>query len=697
MDMEDIKMDKDYLEQLILLSKLKFEYLNFDAVFSDETEAYRRPLAPRRGERVTVRLRTAAANTDGAYICFDDKQVPMSVAVSTEAFDYYSVDIICPDEPVFYYFKIVKDDREYFYNKNGVCKDVIADFNFSLLPDFSTPHWAKGAVMYQIFVDRFYNGDKSNDVTDNEYVYLGLKAKNVKKWNTPIENMDVCNFYGGDLQGVIDKLDYLQELGIDCIYLNPVFVSPSTHKYDIQDYDYIDPHFGVIVNDGGEPVDEEAVDNSEASKYIKRTCDKENLERSNALFASLVEQAHKRGIRIILDGVFNHCGAFNKWLDREGFYENAGYEKGAYKHEDSIYRSYFKWNEDGCYDGWWGHDNHPKLNFEESEELYNYIINIGKKWVSPPYNCDGWRLDVAADLGMSPEFNHKFWHDFRKAVKSANPKAIILAEHYGDPKPWLMGDQWDTVMNYDAFMEPLTWFFTGMEKHSESEDNGKYNNSAAFEGAMRYYSSRFSYESLSVAMNELSNHDHSRFLTRTNRSVGRLHTAGAQKADENVDKAVMKQAITMQMTWVGAPTIYYGDEAGLTGWTDPDNRRPFPWGREDRDIFEYYKAMISLHKKYGCIATGSLDYLHMDYGLICYGRWNADEKLAVIMNNTDNIYTVNVPVWRLEMLSGARMYKIMESASEGFDAEPEEYTVRDGVVCIDVKPKTSVVLANVIK
>ena len=120
MDMEDIKMDKDYLEQLILLSKLKFEYLNFDAVFSDETEAYRRPLAPRRGERVTVRLRTAAANTDGAYICFDDKQVPMSVAVSTEAFDYYSVDIICPDEPVFYYFKIVKDDREYFYKNERI-------------------------------------------------------------------------------------------------------------------------------------------------------------------------------------------------------------------------------------------------------------------------------------------------------------------------------------------------------------------------------------------------------------------------------------------------------------------------------------------------------------------------------------------------------------------------------------------------
>lgn len=687
-------MQADYYGRLQLLSKLKYNYLNFDAIFSDESAAYRTPVAPKCNSKVTIRLRTANNNVNNAYICIGEDEIEMSKSDISEIFDYYSADLLCKDEPIYYYFKIVKDGREYYYNKAGIFQYVNHEYSFTILPGFHTPNWAKGAVMYQIFVDRFYNGDKSNDVVDNEYTYLGFKAKAVKDWNTLPENIDVCNFYGGDLQGVMDKLDYLSDLGVDCIYFNPIFVSPSTHKYDIQDYDHIDPHFGVIINDNDQILSEDATDNSGAGKYIIRTCDKENLAKSDELFAELVKQAHKRGIKVILDGVFNHCGAFNKWLDKEGFYERSGYEKGAYNHKDSPYRDYFQWYDDGSYNGWWGHDNHPKLNYEKSQELYNYIMKIAKKWVSPPFNCDGWRLDVAADLGFSKEFNHKFWRNFRAVVKMANPKAIILAEHYGDPKPWLMGGQWDTVMNYDAFMEPITWFLTGMEKHSESEDSSKYNNAAAFEGSMRYYSARFSYESLTTAMNELSNHDHSRFLTRTNRHVGRLHTAGSQAADMDVDTSVMKQAITMQMTWTGAPTIYYGDEAGLTGWTDPDNRRPFPWDNINKDIFDYYKAMIDIHKKYKAISTGSLDYLYMDYGIICYGRWNDREKIAVLLNNSDTTRIIKVPVWRLEMLNGEKMYRIIRSHKDGFSRTVREYTIQNSVVEIEIEPKNSIVLAN---
>ena len=183
-------------------------------------------------------------------------------------------------------------------------------------------------------------------------------------------------------------------------------------------------------------------------------------------------------MKIILDGVFNHCGSFNKWMDRERIYEDQeGYEPGAFVSPDSPFRSYFRffrenaedWPYNVHYDGWWGHDTLPKLNYEESVKLENYILYIGRKWVSPPYNVDGWRLDVAADLGRSNDYNHEFWKKFRIAVKDANPNAIILAEHYGDPGSWLQGDEWDTVMNYDAFMEPFTWFLTGMEKHSDEK------------------------------------------------------------------------------------------------------------------------------------------------------------------------------------------------------------------------------------
>lgn len=686
-----------FIERVLLLAKMNFKYLNVDAIFSDESENYRTPVSPKINEEVAIRIRTALDDVDEAQVCYNKIVYDMEVAEKDSFFDYYEAKFNCGNENADYYFIIKKDGRTYYYNKQGLVKEIQSDYNFTLIPGFKTPDWAKGAVMYQIYVDRFFNGDKTNDVVDNEYAYLGTTAKAVKNWNAPVELLDVCNFYGGDLKGVMDKMDYLKSLGIDAIYFNPIFVSPSNHKYDIQDYDNIDPHYGVIINDGGAPLESGKKDNVFASMYMIRTTDKENLDASNALMVKLIELAHSKGIKVILDGVFNHCGAFNKWLDREGFYKKNGYPDGAFMSESSPYHDFFTWhgghwpgNEN--YDGWWGHSNHPKLNFEGSQTLYDYIIGIGKKWVSPPYNADGWRLDVAADLCTSKEYNMKFWRDFRKAVKEANPNAIILAEHYGDPKDWLRGDQWDTVMNYDAFMEPITWFLTGMEKHSEQSSFDKYNNSGEFEAKMRYFMSQFSFESLSVAMNELSNHDHSRFLTRTNKKVGRLHTLGSHEADTGINKNIMREAVTFQMTWVGSPTIYYGDEVGLTGWTDPDNRRTYPWGHEDKDLLEYHKTLIDIHKKYRAFAWGSLDYLYMGYGLMCYGRWIKDEKIIVILNNNDNRQSVLVPAWRIEVANGTKFTKILESGEDSWNTNEETYIVSEGCIRVECKAQGSCII-----
>lgn len=248
-------------------------------------------------------------------------------------------------------------------------------------------------------------------------------------------------------------------------------------------------------------------------------------------------------------------------------------------------------------------------------------MNIGRKWVSPPYNVDGWRLDVAADLGFSNEYNHKFWKEFRKNVKEANPEAIILAEHYGEARSWLQGDEWDTVMNYDAFMEPLTWFLTGMEKHSDEFRGDLLGNHESFMGAMSHHMSSFMAPSLQVSMNELSNHDHSRFLTRTNHRVGRVAQLGYRAAEEQVNVAVMREAVTVQMTWPGAPTLYYGDEAGLCGFTDPDNRRTYPWGRENKELIDFHREMIRIHKKYPVLSHGSLKFLYGEHNVIAYGRF----------------------------------------------------------------------------
>lgn len=689
----------NYIENILLLSQVDFKYLNYDAIFSDETENYRYPSVPVSGKNFTITLRVGKDNIDSAYICYGCCYVKMQKNHSTDFFDYYEGTFICDSEPMNYYFQIICDSRTYFYNKAGVVKDINSEYNFTILPDFSTPSWAKGAVMYQIYVDRFYNGDKSNDVVTNEYEYLGLKSKHIEDWDTPLENMDVCNFYGGDLQGVIDKMDYLSDLGIDAIYFNPIFVSPSNHKYDIQDYEHIDPHYGVIVTKTGNPLSNEDKDNKNATLYMARTTDPKNLEASDQLLAKLIGIAHSKGIKVILDGVFNHCGAFNKWLDREGFYEKNGYPVGAYASENSPYHNFFNWTggewpNNEHYSSWWDHPNHPKLNYEHSDELYTYIMNIARKWVSPPYNADGWRLDVAADLGLSKEFNMKFWRDFRKVVKNANPNAVIIAEHYGDPKDWLMGDQWDTVMNYDAFMEPITWFLTGMEKHSEKADIHKYNNAGDFEASMRYYTSRFSNESLNVAMNQLSNHDHSRFLTRTNRKTGRLHTSGTFEADTGINLGIMKEAITFQMTWPGAPTIYYGDEIGMTGWTDPDNRRPFRWDDMNEDILSYHKCLINIRHSRKIFKSGSLDYLYMGYGLICYGRWNKNDYGTVILNNQYKATDISVPVWRLGAKNGDTMISLVISNMTNFIQNNTVYIVKNGCIKVSLPPFSSCVIAK---
>ena len=675
--------------------------MNKAALFCDGTEGYVYPPEPKENELVTFRFRTAKDDADRVGLVTSADTYVMEKECTQGEFDYYTFETRLGEEPFRYCFEVQSGTEKYYYGRCGISREILEYYNFVVVPGFSTPDWAKGAVMYQIFTDRFYNGDKSNDVETNEYYYIGDYSQRVTNWDKYPANMGVREFYGGDLQGVMDKLDYLQELGVEVVYFNPLFVSPSNHKYDIQDYDYIDPHYGKIVDDGGEVLPDGVTDNSQATKYKKRTTGLKNLEASNELFIKLVEELHRRGMKVILDGVFNHCGSFNKWMDRERIYEGEkDYEPGAYISADSPYRSYFRffkegpenWPYNGNYDGWWGHDTLPKLNYEDSVKLENYILYIGRKWVSPPYNVDGWRLDVAADLGRSNEYNHDFWKKFRRAVKDANPSALILAEHYGDPRDWLKGDEWDTVMNYDAFMEPITWFLTGMEKHSDEAREELLGNIDNFIGSMAHHMSNMLTPSLQVAMNELSNHDHSRFLTRTNHMVGRVEHLGSEAANEYVNKAVMREAVVMQMTWVGAPTIYYGDEAGVCGFTDPDNRRTYPWGREDHELIAFHKEAIRIHKEHPALRTGSLKILGGEENVLSYARFKGNDRIVIVINNRSERTEVKVPVWEAEIPAKCRMKRLLYSYKDGYTTEYEEYLVEDGEVVANMGPHSALVL-----
>lgn len=677
--------------------------INREALFSAETEDYRSPMEPKEGERVRLRLRTAKADADRVYYIEGEKEAVMKKTASDPYFDYYEHEIAVASDQVLYHFKVKKNKEICLYNRLGPADEADPEFDFKITPGFYTPDWAKGAVMYQIFIDRFCNGDPDNDVESMEYVYIGKPVYRVKDWERNPSTMDVGCFYGGDLKGVRDKLDYIQSLGVEAIYLNPVFVSPSNHKYDCQDYEHIDPHFGRIVKDGGRLVDKNGADNRQAERYVTRAAARENLEASDALFAELVEEIHRRGMKVILDGVFNHCGSFNKWLDAEEIYERSGdYEPGAYIAKDSPYHSFFQFHDDSdeawprnrTYDGWWGHDTLPKLNYEGSEKLVTYILNVAKKWISPPYSVDGWRLDVAADLGHTAEYNHTFWQMFRKAVKEVNPEVLILAEHYGDPASWLQGDQWDSIMNYDAFMEPVTWFLTGMEKHSDGYNGALYGDGAAFFGAMNYHMSRMQTNTIFTAMNQLSNHDHSRFLTRTNQIVGRLGNMGPERASEYVKKSVLREAVVIQMTWPGAPTLYYGDEAGVCGWTDPDSRRTYPWGKEDLELIEFHRYMTGIHKRIPALRKGALKPLFAGQHQIAYGRMSRDHQTITVISNRPEPAVMEIPVWQLGITDDMILGRPILTFEDGYNAGIVFYRVENGSLKVTMPPHSGAVFVS---
>ena len=607
-----------------------------------------------------MRVRCLAGNADEASAVFRPlsasgwTRIPLSVRETVNGFDHYGGIIPAADGPVLYYFELRRGERVYCFGRTGIGEEPENVRPFRIVPGYAVPAWSRGVLFYQIFPDRFRNGDPENDVRDGEYTYLGRPVVHAVDWDGPLEPFDVHRFYGGDLEGIREKLGYLSSLGVEALYLNPVFTSPSNHKYDTADYGTVDPHLG---GDGA--------------------------------LISLISDAHAAGIRVILDGVFNHCGASHFWFDADGRNAGKGLPAGAYTDAGSPYREYFRFRDENAWpdnptaEYWWGNRTLPKLAYEDSEKLREEILSIAEKYVRPPYCADGWRLDVAADLGHGPEFNHAFWHDFRERVRAARPDALILAEHYGDPADYLAGGEWDTVMNYDAFMDPVSRFLTGMEKHSDSKDEALTGDAVRFAKEMTERMASFGTASLQAAMNELSNHDHSRFLTRTGGLCGRLREMGPEAAGKGVRREVMCLAVLLQMTWPGAPAVYYGDEAGQVGFTDPDSRRTYPWGREDELLLGVHRALGALRKKDAPVwKTGSFKILLAAGGCIAYARFTGDTQYVVVLNRAEEPCAAAIPVYEAGLpedrtVTAARVFY---TAGAEYDTMETAAECRDGVM-----------------
>ena len=418
------------------------------------------------------------------------------------------------------------------------------------------PSWVKDAIFYQIFPERFANGDTKND------------PPNVEPWGgTP----KTKNYFGGDLRGIMDHLDYISALGVNCLYLNPIFWSNSNHKYHTKDYLKIDPHFGTEED-----------------------------------FKNLVDACHKRGIRIILDGVFNHTGVdFFAFEDIKKHGKKSKYVKWY-----NIYSFPVNPPDKPNYECWWNLGDLPKL-MTHNPEVRAYLFKVTEHWMK--LGIDGWRLDVPNEIP------HPFWVDWRKLVKKINPEAYIVGEIWDDASPWLKGDQFDAVMNY-RFRNAALDFFVYRKTTV-----------AQFDSTLAKVRSDYSSDVNLALQNLVGSHDTERLLTLCKN-----------------DKQTMKLVWLFQMTYVGAPMVYYGDEVGMTGGKDPDCRGTMIWdeSKQDHDLLSSMKQLISMRNRFAVLRQGSFERFLVDdeSGLYGFARLSADGKsiAVVVLNNGKEPRTVDL-------------------------------------------------------
>lgn len=509
----------------------------------------------------------------------------MEKKYSTDLFDYYFYSYKPPYKRCKYAFLIDDGKNEYLYGTNETYKlekddprkyNLFNYFNFPFINPsdvIDTPSWVRDTVWYQIFPDRFCKGeDKPNCL---EWGSVPLKVKN-------------SMVFGGDIKGIISKLDYIRDLGITGIYFNPIFKAESTHKYDTTDYYQIDPIFGT-----------------------------------NEDFKNLVKECHKRNIKIMLDCVFNHCGWYHPyWQDviKNGknsiYYEcfNQRCEPMInFELEDGLPKKEF-WKSKTIpnYDTFAFTPFMPKWN-TDNEKTKAHLLDVTRYWMEN-YDIDGWRLDV------SNEVSHDFWREFKKLVRRLNKDALILGENWDDSNPWLQGDQMDAVMNY-GLQYPMAQFF-GVDKYTPHV------NATEFSYLINKLLVKYPKNIACNMFNLIDCHDTARVLNI---------------CGEN--KELMKLPFIFMFAFTGSPNIYYGTEVGLSGGNDPENRRCMIWDidKQDKELYNFFKKLIEIRNNHSALKEVDLKWDIIDNnGVISFIKENENEYIYVVINNSPNEHEINL-------------------------------------------------------
>lgn len=445
--------------------------------------------------------------------------------------------------------------------------------------NYKTPDWFKGRIMYQIFTDRFFgdHSDTNGEIPKkrDEYVIHHDWHEQISFNPHPYENGPACNdFYGGNLKGIIKKLDYLKSLGVGVIYLNPIFDAYSNHKYDTADYMNVDPMFGT-----------------------------------NEIFTQLCEEAEKRDIRIILDGVFSHTGSDSVYFNKYGSY---GDDVGAYKNPNSPYREWYQFSNYPNYESWWGCSNLPNVN-EMTPSYLDYILrnddSVVKTWLRR--GASGWRLDVADEL---PD---EFIKILRREVKKQDKDAVIIGEVWEDasnkvsysiPREYLFGDELDSVMNYPFKDNMLAFLLNGID-------------AGVLNARMMSIFENYPKETVHALMNIIGTHDTMRIKTLLGGMSNECGTQKLASGDEELATRRLKLLSFMQMTYVGVPCIYYGDEVGMQGGGDPFNRGTYPWRAVDPDLRQWYTDLGALRRGNTCLTTGRYKAVYAEGDVYVYARY----------------------------------------------------------------------------